>query len=324
MFNKDLNIVSSAACCGKPQPTRPVGNSHRSHREQKESFMLSHRSSISRGSLLVITALAAVAAGTSMVARVSASPVLLADYKAVNYNATTGVWTDSSGNGDNATVGTGVTAPTLVTNATPNGSSAVNFAADSEYLNITTGLPAGSGYTVLAFAEPTATTVNGTYAIVGGGPGALEYRIQTLNGGNVQVLLDTDITAFGASNTAVSNNSFSMIGVATDNTGNATFYLNGSADGTTTGSNAFNSAVNLIGASDTGANASPNEFFIGNIAELQIYSGVMTSSQIQTVNESFTSAYVNPVPEPTTLGLIAIGGAGLLLMGRKRTTHWIA
>ena len=324
MFNKDLNIVSSAACCGKPQPTRPVGNSHRSHREQKESFMLSHRSSISRGSLLVITALAAVAAGTSMVARVSASPVLLADYKAVNYNATTGVWTDSSGNGDNATVGTGVTAPTLVTNATPNGSSAVNFAADNEYLNIATGLPEGSGYTVLAFAEPTATTGNGTYAIVGGGPGALEYRIQTLNGGNVQVLLDTDTTAFGTSNTNVPSTAFSMIGVASDNTGNATFYLNGNADGTTTGSTAFNSAVNLIGASDTGANASPNEFFIGNIAELQIYSGVMTSSQIQTVNESFTSAYVNPVPELTTLGLIAIGGAGVLLMGRKRTTHWIA
>lgn len=272
--------------------------------------------------LNVLVGAAITAVGLSSLATVSASPVLLADYKAVNYNATTGVWADSSGNGDNATVGTGVTAPTLAANATPNGSSAVSFGASNEYLDITNGLSQGSGYTVMVFAEPTAT--GSTYALVGGPPGAMEYRIQTVSDGNKQVLLNTDITSFGVSNTAISTTAFSMIGVSTDNTGNATFYLNGGADGTTTGSSAFNSPVNLIGASDTGSGATPNEFFLGNIAELQIYSGVLTASQVQTVDQSFTSSYVTPVPEPAMLGLIALGGLGLLLIGRKRSEHRIA
>ncbi len=257
--------------------------------------------------------------GLSSWAAASASPVLLADYKAAGYNAVTGVWSDSSGNGNTATVGTGVTAPTLMADATPNGSSAVNFGASSEWLSIANGLAQGSGYTVLAFAEPTATGSN--YALVGGPPGAMEYRIQTAGGNNFQVLLNTDTTAFGSSNTAVPTNAFSMVGVSTDNLGAATFYLNGSADGTTTGNSAFTSPINLIGASDTGSGASPNEFFVGNIAELQIYSGVLTSTQVQSVDQAFINSYVTPVPEPATLGLLAVGGLGLLLVSRRRATR---
>ena len=316
-MSSDTSMVSSAAdCCGKPRPIRSVGNSHSSHRERKESKMFINSLSSSRRSALAIAALAVSAVGASTVAAVSASTVLLADYKAANYNATTGVWTDSSINGDNAAVSTGVTAPTLVPNATPNGSSAVNFSGSNSYLTLTNSLAAGSGYTVLAFAEPTGTT--GTYAITGGPPGSMEYRIQASNSGNVQTLLCTDVTAFGTSSTSVPSISFSMVGVATDNTGNATFYLNGNADGTTTGSTAFTSAINLIGSNDGGSGATPDEFFIGNIAELQIFSGVLTGSQIQTVNQSFTRSYVTPVPEPATLGLAACCVLGLLMLKRRR------
>lgn len=272
-------------------------------------------------SVLAIAALAVAAVGASTLT-VTASPMLVADYKAANYNATTGVWTDSSGSGNNATVGAGVTAPTMLANATPNGSSAVHFGGNNSYLAITTGLPTGSGYTVLAFAEPTGT--GSTYAVVGGGPGSMEYRIQTLSDGNRQALLNTDTTAFGVSSTSVPTTSFSMIGVATDNSGNATFYLNGSPDGTTTGNTPFTQPIQQVGDAYTGAGATPNEFFVGNIAELQIYSGVLTSSQVQTVDQAFINAYVTPVPEPATLGLVAFGGLGLLLVGRKRLGHRIA
>ncbi len=284
---------------------------------------------------LILAALAALAAGGAELSSgvASASPVLLADYKAVNYNASTGVWTDSSGNGNNATVAndpaTPANAPTLVANATPNGSSAVGFDGNYQYLGLTTQLSPSNGYTVLAFAEPmtTATSgIGGASAVVGGGPGGMEYRIQTnSNGNNMQVLLHQDVTAFGASNSLVPTSSFSMIGVATDNQGNASFYFDGNPDGTTTGSSPFNANLYLIGGADSGDNGAPTEFFVGNMAELQIYSGILTASQVQTVDESFVSAYVTPVPEPASLGIVALGGlGGLLLIGRKGTNRRIA
>ena len=282
--------------------------------------MFSSRPFIFRGSTWTIAALAAATVITSMAAAVSASPELLADYKATNYNPVTGVWSDSSGNGDNATVSTGVTAPTLISNATPNGSSAVSFSGNNSYLDITTGLADGSGYTVLAFAEPTGIASGPAWAVVGGGPGAMEYRFQQQSGtGNIQVLLKTDTLAYGTSNTGVSGTAFSMVGVATDNTGNATFYLNGKADGTTTGTNAFSAPVDLLGATDSGAGATPAEFFLGDIAEIQIYSGVLSGAQIQAVNQSFINDYVNPVPEPAALAVMVAGTSGLLLLKRRRS-----
>ncbi len=255
------------------------------------------------------------AVGTSTLSAVSASPMLLVDYKAANYNATNGVWTDSSVNGNNAAVPVGVTAPTLTANATPNGSSAVSFVTmnSGEYLNIATGLTPGSGYTVLAFAEPT-EAVYLDDNLVGGASGALAYRIGPTAGSNHQ-LLGNDSTTLGSSNTGVPTTAFSMIGVATDNAGNATFYFNGNADGTITANDPFTSPINLIGARHSPATG----FFIGNVAELQIYSGVLTAGAVQTVNQAFISSYVNPVPEPTTVGLLAVAGAGMALRRKRRS-----
>jgi hypothetical protein len=54
---------------------------------------------------------------------------LVEQLKASNYNATTGVWSDSSGNGNDAMASTagGEALATLVTGATPNGSSCLAF-----------------------------------------------------------------------------------------------------------------------------------------------------------------------------------------------------
>ena len=270
--------------------------------------------STSRGSSWVVATLAGLAAGVLTLAHVSATPIPLVDYKAVNYNAITGVWTDSSGNGNNATLPNGATAPILVANATPNGSPAVNFTSglQSEYLGITTGLAPGSGYTVLSFIEPTEAFSQEN--IVGGPVGAMTYRVVPTGGANHQVL-GNNLTTFGASNTIVPTNAFSMIGVATDNVGNATFYFNGSADGTTTGSDAFSSPIDLIGS------AAAAGLFTGNIAELQIYSGVLTTSEVQAVNQAFTNAYINPVPEPAPLALLVVAGVVLPLVRRRRNGY---
>ncbi len=299
-------------CRDNLQPIRSVGGLGCSHRQQANRF--TKRVSASRGSLWGVAMLAVAAVGVSTLATVSASPVLLVDYKAVNYNAITGVWTDSSGNGNNATVPVTATAPTLLANATPNGSSAVSFVAGfgpQEYLDITTGLAPGSGYTILAFGEPT-EAVYLDDNLVGGPSGAVKYFIGPTQGINYQ-LLGNGATTFGSSNTGVPTTAFSMIGVATDNVGNATFYFNGSADGTTTGSSPFTAAINLIGARAAPATG----FFTGNIAELQVYSGVLTTSQVQTVNQSFINSYVNSVPEPGALVMLALGTLGLLLIRRR-------
>ena len=54
-------IPLSAASCGKPQPIRSVGNSIRSHSEQRGSNMCTKGLSSSRGCSLAVAALAAVA-----------------------------------------------------------------------------------------------------------------------------------------------------------------------------------------------------------------------------------------------------------------------
>ena len=286
--------------------------------------MLPYHFSISRGSSLAVAAFTVAAVAASTMAAVAASPAMLADYKAANYNVSQGLWTDSSGNDNNASLvyqQYGEAAPTLTANATPNGSSAVNFNGSNEFLAIdgTVGLPQSStGYTVMAFIQPQ-DTGSGTYAIVGGSPGAMEYRLQY---GNYQALLREDVAGMGTSNDSVPTNSFSSIGVATDNAGNAIFYFNGNADGNAVaGTNTvFTSPINTIGAADSGSSIviDPADHFLGNIAELQIYSGVLTASQVQAIDQSFTSAYVTPVPEPAPLVFLAVVAVGLLLLKRRR------
>ena len=58
-MSSDRSIVSSAASRGKPQPIRSVGNSIRSHSEQRGSNMCTKGLSISRGCSLAAAALAA-------------------------------------------------------------------------------------------------------------------------------------------------------------------------------------------------------------------------------------------------------------------------
>ena len=59
-MSSDRNMVSSAADCrGKPQPIRSVGNSIRSHSEQRGCNMCTKGLSSSRGFSLAAAALAA-------------------------------------------------------------------------------------------------------------------------------------------------------------------------------------------------------------------------------------------------------------------------
>jgi hypothetical protein len=95
------------------------------------------------------------------------------------------------------------------------------------------------------------------------------------------------------------------------------FRLNGAADGT------FSTAANFNSLPITTVGSQPRldsgERFIGDIAAIQIYSGTLSTTQIQGIESSFNTSYVNApvdVPEPNTWAML-IGGASLLFVLRR-------
>lgn len=249
---------------------------------------------VRRGLILVMVAMglfAAVELSAAKSISTRATPKLLADYKAANYQPKTGTWTDSSRHHDRATVPTGASPPTLVAK-TAKGPLAVSFDGKDQYMKMFKGIQSDHGYTVVAFVEPLRSNARVASAVVAGGPGSLEYRIQTMSDGqSKQVLLKTATVAFGASNSSVPTNVFSTIAVTANDTGNGNFYLNGNPDGTFSGSSRFSQPVVFIGAAATGPGATPAEFFRGDIAELRVYSGVLSPRRIKALTASFTKMY---------------------------------
>ena len=229
--------------------------------------------------------------------------------KASNYNPTTGVWTDSSGNSDNATYYGSL--PTLVSGLTPNGSSAVGL-----NLGHTTGigftlassLSGANGYTVFALIEPTTDTGGSRFALTGGSSSsALEYNLYQGH----QNWLNEYQGGGGAGTGTISTSSFSLIDLAVTSSGGS-FNLNGSSDGTTSpGFGAFTSPITRIGNNEGGGDG-----FAGYIAEIDIYEGVLSSAQISSVESAFTAEYITSVPEPSTWAMMA-GGFGMLFAARR-------
>ncbi len=205
----------------------------------------------------------------------------MVQYQSTNYNATSGVWADSSGNGNNATY-SGGTKPTLVSVATPNGSSAVSFTATSQYFSLASSLSPSSGYTVFAFIKPSVTS--GRNALTGGSNGggnALEYDFYS---GKQNYLIEY-VGGGGSGTATISISSFSSINLAVNSSG-AAFRLNGASDGTQGGAT-FSQPITRLGG-NTGA----GDNFIGQVVEIDIYSGVLTPYQITNVEAQLTARYI--------------------------------
>jgi hypothetical protein len=210
---------------------------------------------------------------------------------ATNYNPGGGTWTDSSGNGNNATYGAVASGspalPTLVPFATPNGASAVNFTAAGGAFNLSSTLDPSSGYTVFAYVMPSQVT-GGRFALTGGavptGTGALEYDFYQSNQ-DYLVEYTTDV-AHGKA--LVSTNSFSLVDLAVNSAG-AVFRINGTNDAVVAGAT-FTSPLSLIGNNHGGGDT-----FFGQIAEIDIYSGALSSLQISNIEAQLTSNYVSVV-----------------------------
>jgi hypothetical protein len=237
---------------------------------------------------------------------------------ATNYDGSS-VWTDSSGNANNATY-SGGTAPTLVSFATPNGGSAVNIPTGGGRFTLTSSLAAststGVGYTVFAYFQPTATNGTSRFGLTGGTTGTLEYNYYQGH----QNYLREFVGGGGAGTAFIPTNNFVLTDVAVDANGGS-FRLNGASDGTVAGST-FTGPITRIGN-----NQGTGDGFIGNIAEIDIYSGALTFAQITNIEAQLNAKYVTAnsivigpstvsptnntfAGNPITLGASVIGATG--------------
>jgi hypothetical protein len=240
---------------------------------------------------------------------------LVLQLDAANYNPTTGVWTDTSGTGDNATYGkVGGTGgaevlPTLVNGATPNGSPAVDITAGNGSFLLSSSLAASSGYTIFAFVAPAVVSGGSRYALTGGSsPGALEYNFYQ----GQQNYLEEYVGGGGAGTATIPTTSFSLVDLAVSSAGGS-FRLNGSPDGTATGASTFTSPITRIGNNEGGGDG-----LVGEISEIDIFSGVMNPTQIANEEALLTSEYVTSVPEPSTWLMLASGLGTLVAVRRFR------
>ena len=209
-----------------------------------------------------------------------------------NYDPNVGVWTDSSGNGNNATY-SGATTPTLTSLATPNGSTAVNISSGSGSFLLASSLDPSSGYTVFAFIKPSVVSGEGRHALTAGSsPTALEYDIYN---GSQDYLTEYTADIGHGITTNLSTTNFSSINLAVNSSG-AAFRLNGASDGNVSGA-AFGSPITRIGN-----NEGSGDGYVGEIAEIDIYSGALSSIQVSNIEAQLTAKYV-------TVSGIVIGAA---------------
>jgi hypothetical protein len=213
---------------------------------------------------------------------------------ATNYNPGSGIWTDSSGNGNNA-IYSGLSTPSLVPFVTPNGGSAVSIASsENQAFFLTSSLDPSSGYTVFAYIMPSAVSDGNRHALTGGSAsGALEYDIYAGH----QDYLREYLQDVGNGTATIPITSFRLVDVAANSSG-AAFRFNGAPDGTVAGA-AFGSALTRIGNNEGGGDG-----YFGEIAEIDIYTGVLSSNQISIIESRFTANYI-------TVSSIVIGAAAV-------------
>ncbi len=323
MSNKSSIVTSAADGCGQPSSIRPMDNlPSRDHKgaEYKESFMLSNRSSVSHGCSLAAMVFAAVAciglAGTAWASTIiyqdnfsgsSSTPLNSAAPTTDNGPSTTwtantyAVWSDSG-----------------YTNYTLDQSGKTR---DSAYLGFTP--ISGQIYTLSATLTITSVdTSNGASNdfLDIGFPGNIQAGTNSLGG--------TSTLNTGWDWPASISNVYASPWVLLRGSGGGS-YITGpetNGSGSLSSTAAIGQANNIAIILNTGASAWTYQVFDNATAVSPVVTfatnptmtaiGLQNAGVIGTVSNF--ELISSPVPEPATLGLVAIGGLGLLLLKRRK------
>jgi hypothetical protein len=226
-------------------------------------------------------------------------------------------WTDSTGNGYNATQGTLSQEPTYVTNAM-NSLPVVRFnTTNSTSLSFTR--PVQDDFTIICVFQST----QGLYS------GSLYYQGAGLVNGEVAGVINdfgTCLFANGAISAGTGNPDVAVASGAGYNDGNphiftftrtrstglVSLYVDGSLVGTTTGGtqSLTSPAVLVLGAQQTLIN-----FLTGDIAEVQVFNTALFGTKQQAAEAPLFAKYNLPTPAPT--------GLFLQLQNRQIILNWL-
>ncbi|MDD4891269.1 MAG: PEP-CTERM sorting domain-containing protein [Phycisphaerae bacterium] len=225
---------------------------------------------------------------------------LVLDLQASSYNQAGATWVNLANTGNNAT-SSGAYIPALVAGATGNGSSVVRFDGIDDALTMATALTNTNGayFTVVAYAKYTymtsghlGTLISGNaYTAGNAGQSDLQYRISQSAG--TQMVVAMGVAGYAQSSSGSSSTSFHTFGVTARDAGSA-YYLDGNAAGTVSGT-AFMERLTTIGARWPGETAA-GEGLNGDIAEIRVYTGQLSLSEIAAINTEFAKIYSGATP----------------------------
>jgi hypothetical protein len=240
-------------------------------------------------------------------------------------------WTNSGTAGGAFTQTNSNAAPTLVTG--PNGTQVIQFAGVNSLRDLSFGQSSVPEATVFIVAAVSSNP--GSYRAFAAGASAsaddfasgfnIDQGANSTSSFNAVNVESAKAGGGGGMNLLGTSYSFGTYHVLQINMYNGGYqlFVDGSAQGSRSASNAPLDLTDLwVGSRHFGN--SDRGFFNGNIGAVQIYSSQLTSLQTNHVGLSLGREFgisTTYVPEPSTMVLTAIAGAGLALASLRRSRH---
>lgn len=212
------------------------------------------------------------------------------------------VWTDLSGNGNNAT-GTSGSEPTFLPWAA-NFLPAVNFDGSSQYLSLPSLSTTFSGLTMYAVVQPSAITGGARIIDFGDGSSGNDLLMQFSSSGSLgEFWTYSGTTGTNAQSATSLTANQNVLLEATQSGTSGTFYLNGNAGTTNASMNSLPTVSltsNFLGQASSGGN-----FYPGTIAEILVYSTDLTDSERAAVEGYLMQKYgiLSIVPAPPIISV---------------------